>query len=157
MPDTNNGNTNTSTGGADILSSLNNYFNSTTASRNDTIALLKSIDQTTKQILQSGRGMSASNAQNMMPGYRSSNTYFQSRAGYSSRGGSSSFSKFTDGLESVLLDELVGREFKDKLRGIRDKLARDIGVNIEDVPNALGKALGSKLAGAIKNTDIFKM
>ena len=156
MPDTNNENTNTSTGGADILSSLNNYFNSTTASRNDTIALLKSIDQTTKQILQSGRGMSASNAQNMMPGYRSSNTYFQSRAGYSSRGGGSSFSKFTDGLESVLLDELVGREFKDKLRGIRDKLARDIGVNIEDVPNALGKALGSKLAGAIKNTDIFK-
>lgn len=156
MPDTNNENTNTSTGGADILSSLNNYFNSTTASRNDTIALLKSIDQTTKQILQSGRGMSASNAQNMMPGYRSSNTYFQSRAGYSSRGGGSSFSKFTDGLESVLLDELVGREFKDKLRDIRDKLARDIGVNIEDVPNALGKALGSKLAGAIKNTDIFK-
>lgn len=156
MPDINNENTNTSTGGADILSSLNNYFNSTTASRNDTIALLKSIDQTTKQILQSGRGMSASNAQNMMPGYRSSNTYFQSRAGYSSRGGGSSFSKFTDGLESVLLDELVGREFKDKLRGIRDKLARDIGVNIEDVPNALGKALGSKLAGAIKNTDIFK-
>lgn len=156
MPDTNNENTNTSTGGADILSSLNNYFNSTTASRNDTIALLKSIDQTTKQILQSGGGMSASNAQNMMPGYRSSNTYFQSRAGYSSRGGGSSFSKFTDGLESVLLDELVGREFKDKLRGIRDKLARDIGVNIEDVPNALGKALGSKLAGAIKNTDIFK-
>lgn len=155
MPDTNNENTNTSTGGADILSSLNSYFNSTTASRNDTIALLKSIDQTTKQILQSGGGMSASNAQNMMPGYRSSNTYFQSRAGYSSRGGSS-FSKFTDGLESVLLDELVGREFKDKLRGIRDKLARDIGVNIEDVPNALGKALGSKLAGAIKNTDIFK-
>ena len=156
MPDTNNENTNTSTGGADILSSLNNYFNSTTASRNDTIALLKSIDQTTKQILQSGGGMSASNAQNMMPGYRSSNTYFQSRAGYSSRGGGSSFSKFTDGLESVLLDELVGREFKDKLRGIRDKLARDIGVNIEDVPNALGKALGSKLAGAIKGTDIFK-
>ena len=156
MPDTNNENTNTSTGGADILSSLNNYFNSTTASRNDTIALLKSIDQTTKQILQSGGGMSASNAQNMMPGYRSSNTYFQSRAGYSSRGGGNSFSKFTDGLESVLLDELVGREFKDKLRGIRDKLARDIGVNIEDVPNALGKALGSKLAGAIKNTDIFK-
>jgi hypothetical protein len=156
MPDTNNENTNTSTGGADILSSLNNYFNSTTASRNDTIALLKSIDQTTKQILQSGGGMSASNAQNMMPGYRNSNTYFQSRAGYSSRGGGSSFSKFTDGLESVLLDELVGREFKDKLRGIRDKLARDIGVNIEDVPNALGKALGSKLAGAIKNTDIFK-
>lgn len=156
MPDTNSENTNTSTGGADILSSLNNYFNSTTASRNDTIALLKSIDQTTKQILQSGGGMSASNAQNMMPGYRSSNTYFQSRAGYSSRGGGSSFSKFTDGLESVLLDELVGREFKDKLRGIRDKLARDIGVNIEDVPNALGKALGSKLAGAIKNTDIFK-
>ena len=156
MPDTNNENTNTSTGGADILSSLNNYFNSTTASRNDTIALLKSIDQTTKQILQSGRGMSASNAQNMMPGYRSSNTYFQSRAGYSSRGGGSSFSKFTDSLESALLDELVGRAFKDKLRDIRDKLARDIGVNIEDVPNALGKALGSKLAGAIKNTDIFK-
>lgn len=71
MPDSNNGN-NPSNGGSgsnpDILSSLQGYINNTNTSRNNAIALLKSIDQTTKQILQSGGGMSASNAQNMMPG-----------------------------------------------------------------------------------------
>lgn len=156
MPDNNNGN-NPSNGGSgsnpDILSSLQGYINNTNTSRNNAIALLKSIDQTTKQILQSGGGMSASNAQNMMPGARGSNTYFQSRTNYSSRGlgGGSSFRQFTSSLQKTMMEELIGNEFKNSLRDIRDKLARDLGVNVEQVPAELGKMLGGKLAGAIKN------
>lgn len=156
MPDNNNGN-NPSNGGSgsnpDILSSLQGYINNTNTSRNNAIALLKSIDQTTKQILQSGGGMSASNAQNMMPGARGSNTYFQSRTNYSSRGlgGGSSFRQFTSSLQKTMMEELIGNEFKNSLRDIRDKLARDLGVNVEQVPVELGKMLGGKLAGAIKN------
>lgn len=154
MADNINGNdTTNSTGSSDILSELQGYVQNTNTARNNAIALLKSIDQTTKQILQSGGGMSISNAQNMMPGSRGSSTYFQSRTNYSSRGmgGGSSFKRFTDSLESALVEEIVGREFKDKLREVRDKLARDIGVSVEEVPAALGKALGKKIAGAIKN------
>lgn len=156
MPDSNNGN-NPSNGGSgsnpDILSSLQGYINNTNTSRNNAIALLKSIDQTTKQILQSGGGMSASNAQNMMPGARGSNTYFQSRTNYSSRGlgGGGSFRQFTSSLQKTMMEELIGNEFKNSLRDIRDKLARDLGVNVEQVPAELGKMLGGKLAGAIKN------
>lgn len=156
MPDNNNGN-NPSNGGSgsnpDILSSLQGYINNTNTSRNNAIALLKSIDQTTKQILQSGGGMSASNAQNMMPGARGSNTYFQSRTNYSSRGlgGGGSFRQFTSSLQKTMMEELIGNEFKNSLRDIRDKLARDLGVNVEQVPAELGKMLGGKLAGAIKN------
>lgn len=156
MPDNNNGNNPSNAGSGsnpDILSSLQGYINNTNTSRNNAIALLKSIDQTTKQILQSGGGMSASNAQNMMPGARGSNTYFQSRTNYSSRGlgGGGSFRQFTDNLQKTMMEELIGNEFKNSLRDIRDKLARDLGVNVEQVPAELGKMLGGKLAGAIKN------
>lgn len=155
MPDNNNGNNPSNAGSGsnpDILSSLQGYINNTNTSRNNAIALLKSIDQTTKQILQSGGGMSASNAQNMMPGARGSNTYFQSRTNYSSRGlGGGSFKQFTSTLQKTMMEELIGNEFKNSLRDIRDKLARDLGVNVEQVPAELGKMLGGKLAGAIKN------
>lgn len=152
MPD-NNGSNSNNPNNPDILSELQGYVNNTNIARNNAIELLKSIDQTTKKILQSGGGMSVSNAQNMMPGSRGSNTYFQSRTNYSSRGrgGGSTFGRFTDSLESALIDEIVGTEFKGKLRGIRDKLARDIGVSVEEVPSALGTALGKKIASSLKN------
>ena len=156
MPDNNGNTTNNSTGNPDILSELQGYINSSNQSRNNALMLLKSIDQTTKQILQSGGGMSASNAYNMMPGYRgSSSTYFQSRARYhTGRGvGSNPLDEFTTGLGSVLAEEFIGREFKDKIRDIRDKLARDIGVSVEDLPNALGNALGKQITNAVKNSN----
>lgn len=156
MPNSNGGDSTTgATGGADILSVLQGYINTNTQSSNTNTALLQSIDQTTKQILQRG-GMSMSNAQNAMPGYRSSSsTYFQDRSTLRrGNSGGSSFSQFTDEFERALLDELVGREFKQQLSEIRSKLARDLGVSVEEVPKAIAKGLASKAAEKLKNNPL---
>lgn len=158
MPNGNGGNSTTgATGGADILSLLQSHVSSSQASRDANTALLQSIDQTTKQILQRGGGMSMSNAQNAMPGYRSnSSTYFQDRSSLrrstSSRGGGGGLSNFIDEFERTLLNELVGNEFKQQLHDIKNKLARDLGVSIEDVPKAIAKGLGHRAANALKNS-----
>lgn len=156
MPNSNGGDSTTSaTGGADILSALQGYINTNTQSSNTNTALLQSIDQTTKQILQRG-GMSMSNAQNAMPGYRSSSsTYFQDRSTLRrGNSGGSSFGQFVDEFERALLDELVGREFKQQLSEIRSKLARDLGVSVEEVPKAIAKGLASKAAETLKNNPL---
>lgn len=156
MPNSNGGdNTTGATGGADILSALQGYINTNTQSSNTNTALLQSIDQTTKQILQRG-GMSMSNAQNAMPGYRSSSsTYFQDRSTLRrGNSGGSSFGQFVDEFERALLDELVGREFKQQLSEIRSKLARDLGVSVEEVPKAIAKGLASKAAEKLKNNPL---
>ena len=129
------------------------------AGRPDT-DLLRDIDDTLYDILTCVNKMSQSEARKSMPGDRQSankwtpNRRSSSRGGRNHRGGSQSLGnfddvlgKFTDGLEQSLLDSVLGSDFKSKIQKSMSGLASQLGVDIKDIPNALGKELGNQLKG----------
>lgn len=147
---------------SDILSNLLNGNNAELGRQNQ---LLSSIDLTLKKILQNGGSMSMSNLNNMrgQSGRNVNNTFSQryndrtAGSAFNQRGVSNAFESFTDELERELLNGLLGSDFKGLLQGAFNRLADDIGVNIQDIPKALGSALGKKIIGSEIGKDVSKL
>lgn len=63
---------------------------------------------------------------------------------------------FTDSLEDSLkkefLDAVGVSNLKKSLSGVLNEMASQIGVEVEDIPAALGQQLGKNIFGAVKNT-----
>lgn len=126
--------------------------------------LLRSIDNTLQDILTSVDGMSQSAARNRMPGSRGDankwtpyrrNGSSQNRDPFRTKGLGNMgdvFDQFTDGLGKSLMDSVLGSDFKDKIQASMSSLADQLGVDIDKIPEALGKQLGNHLA----NTPIGK-
>ncbi len=108
---------------------------------------LKSIDDSLKSILKSG-GMSQSNAK-FQNGETDSSNIFRNR-----NSGLGNNRTFTGGFEKAMMDAFLGSDFKNKMKGVFDKLAKDAGVSVQDLPNALGKQLGQQLIGKFKGTKL---
>lgn len=159
-PNSNNGNSDsTNNNSSDILSTL---LNQQTSNANTEIDLLKSIDKSVKDILKNGEGMSQSNAFNRMPGSRrSSFGRFSSGNSFSSKSGfGSAKNDFINAFQREIMEGILGSGFKDQMQGIMEKLAKDIGVDVEDIPKAFGKSLakqamssniGKSITGSLKN------
>lgn len=62
---------------------------------------------------------------------------------------------FTDGLEEALKDAIGVSSFKRELNGIMGGFAKDLGVEIEQLPGMLGKELGNQALSALKNNTKF--
>lgn len=115
--------------------------------RTDTQILL-SIEQALKDIAKNGN-MSASNAQNRYGNTQS--TFFQDRRSIFRGSASQAFSReFRD----TIMRELVGDDFKKALNGLRDQVAKDLGVELGDLPKSLGKMAGEQLSKSIKDTKL---
>lgn len=106
--------------------------------------ILKSIDTSLKQILGDANKISASNARNrgISDFFSGRNTPFNTRRFNSGKG---AIGNFTDELGSAFVKELVGPEFREGLKNIRENLVRDFGVAFEDIPGKLGQQAGKKL------------
>ena len=106
--------------------------------------ILKSIDTSLKQILGDANKISASNARNMGISdiFSARNTPFSTRRFNNGKG---AIGNFTDELGSAFVKELVGPEFHEGLKNIRENLVRDFGVAFEDIPGKLGQQAGKKL------------
>lgn len=114
------------------------------------IQLLRSIDNTMKQLLRNGQSMSRDNATTSTSSFRHDNTFRTL-----SRGGrGSSFRDFEGEFRRELLGGFVGSGFQETVRGLFQELADDMGVSLRDLPGTLGKALGRQLADTIKNSTI---
>lgn len=156
----NNGQTTSANDSSDILSMLLNSNNAGIDRQNQ---LLSSIDATLKKVLQNGGSMSLSNLNNMR-GQDSRNTTFAQR--YNDRTSSSNgvsfgrnstkgaFDSFTDALERELLNGLLGSDLNGLLKSAFNRLADDIGVNIQDIPKVLGSALGKKILSSGVGKDV---
>ena len=139
-----------------VINNLNNNENNSNTNSSEfkydnraELEYLKSIDATLRELLRSSTTTSQSNARNSMhsrddfrnPSGRRSGRVFQD-----------SKKSFTDGLEDVLIESVLGSDYKDKIKGALNDFADLVGVNLEDVPNALGRELGTQAISAVKKT-----
>ena len=115
--------------------------------------ILKSIDTSLKQILGDANKISASNARNrgISDFFSGRNTPFNTRRFNSGKG---AIGNFTDELGSAFVKELVGPEFREGLKNIRENLVRDFGVAFEDIPGKLGQQAGKKLVEEFASSKI---
>lgn len=159
MADDNNQNPSTNNP-SDILSVLLNNNNTELDRQNQ---LLSSIDLTLKKLLQNGGNMSMSNLNNMRGQDTRSTTFTQryndrtastTSSFFGSRGISNAFESFTDELERELLNGLLGSDLNGLLKSAFNRLADDIGVNIQDIPKVLGSTLGKKILSSGVGKDV---
>lgn len=62
--------------------------------------------------------------------------------------------QFTDGLTATLQEALFGSTLKSQLQGSLNNFASSLGVNIQDIPNELGKRLGQQILGKFSGSKI---
>lgn len=82
---------------------------------------------------------------------RSSSSY---RRGGSFGGGE--FDRFADAFEKSMLDALGGSQIKKRLNDALNKFAKDLGTDLEHLPDKFGDELGKYAANAFKNTKFGK-
>lgn len=141
------------------VNQLYNNGRSSRSGRTDT-QILESIEQQLSRLIQSGgniNNMSASNARNQFGSRRGSTFYQDLNNGRITRAGrSGNYRDFAQNFEKELFDNLLGNEFKNSLREIRDKLAKDLGVEVGDLPKKLGELAGKQLSAKIKDSELGK-
>lgn len=117
---------------------------------------LKSIDQTTKQILQKANGFSQSSARDQ---FGQKKGYFGDQ--YAQNAGSrksvkKSYGSFSDGFEDAFWEGILGKDFKDQMASVVQGFAKDFGVSVQDLPGELGNQLGKVGMNAFKSTKLGK-
>ena len=115
---------------------------------------LKSIDQTTKQILQKANGFSQSSARDQFgqkKGYFGDQ--YAQNAG-SRKSGKKSYGSFSDGFEDAFWEGILGKDFKDQMSSVVQGFAKDFGVSVQDLPGELGNQLGKVGMNAFKSTKL---
>lgn len=115
---------------------------------------LKSIDQTTKQILQKANGFSQSSARDQ---FGQKKGYFGDQYSQNAgrgKSGKKSYRNFSDGLEDAFWESILGKDFKDQMASVVQGFAKDFGVSIEDLPGELGNQLGKVGMNAFKSTKL---
>lgn len=115
---------------------------------------LKSIDQTTKQILQKANGFSQSSARDQFgqkKGYFGDQ--YDQNAG-SRKSGKKSYGSFSDGFEDAFWEGILGKDFKDQMSSVVQGFAKDFGVSVQDLPGELGNQLGKVGMNAFKSTKL---
>lgn len=150
MPDINDSATNNET------SQLYNDRRSAQSGRTE-MQVLESIERQLGQILQNGgniNNISASNANNRYG--RNGSTYYQDRSSLRRSGRSGSYRDFTQAFERELMDGLFGNEFRTALSEMRKQLAKDLGVELGEIPKELGKLAGRHISDIFKNSDFGK-
>ena len=117
---------------------------------------LKSIDDTLKNLLKNGASFSQSAARDATPrrdefsGSSFKNARNSDRVSNFKSTAQGSWSKFTDAVEDALVKSFVGSGFSDEIKKKMKSVADSIGVQLEDLPNELGKAAGSILSDKIR-------
>ncbi|MBP5433630.1 hypothetical protein [Ruminococcus sp.] len=117
------------------------------------IEILEAIDKKFDWLLRNGTNVSASNANNRY-GRNGSDHYQNLRR---NRGYGSSSRDFSDEVRRTLQQELFGNsQFRRALNDIRNQVAKDLGVSLEDLPKSLGQAVGKDFAKKIKKSGLFR-
>lgn len=140
---------------ADVFNNINNQQNTqsdTSAQSNAAeVEYLRSIDKTLKELLKTSKNMSQSAANDSSPTSSdrrkaaSLNNSFRDTSRKAKQAYTNSLDNFLDAFEESLFEGLGASNFKSQIKDMLDKLAEDIGVPLQDVPNALGKEVGKAL------------
>jgi hypothetical protein len=112
--------------------------------------VLESIEKYMGQIVNNGGniyGMSASNAR--VYGKNGSD-FYQRRIG---RG---TYNDFTTEMKKTMIEELFGTDFKKSMNELKKQLAKDLGVELGDLPTQLGQLAGKELAKRVNDSSLGK-
>lgn len=142
---------------ADILGQLNNNSsgNANTANNQSKTQedLLKSMNDTLAELLRSVNKMSQIDARDRTGG-RGNSRYPLSGSGIPN------FRKISDdfynSFEKSLIDSVIGSDFKDRISDSFKGLAKELGVDVDDIGNVVGKELGKQVTDGIRNTKLGK-
>lgn len=119
------------------------------------IQILESIEKQIEQLVKNGgniSNMSASNANNRYG--RNGSTFYQSLNG---RGGArGTFRDFEKEFKKEMFEGLLGTEFKKSMSEIRNQLAKDLGVELGDLPKSLGSLAGKMLSKQLRESALGK-
>ncbi len=115
------------------------------------IQILEAIDKKFDWLLRNGTNVSASNARNIYG--RSGSTYYQDRR--MNRWTGASARDFSTEFKKALKEELFDNTLKKSLKDIQAQLAKDLGVELADLPKGLGKAVGQKLKSSKFTKPLF--
>lgn len=146
MPDNNN---------SAVNSEVNDLYTgkSTQSGRTDT-QILESIEKQIELLVKNGGkpDISASNANNRYG--RSGSTYYQDM----NRNGRirGTYRDFGDAFKKSITEELFGSDFKNAMNDIRTQLAKDLGVELGEIPKSLGDLTGKLLSKTIKESSLGK-
>ena len=115
--------------------------------------ILRSIDATLKQMLKNEGSSSQSGARDARNDrtFRDRYNNRQNRDDYSTRKKKGP-KNFTEGIEQSIMDNIFGEGFQEQLGNIGRSLAKDFGVELEDLPGQLGKNLTDMGIQALKKT-----
>lgn len=141
---------------ADILSQLVATTSNINQAQLTEIEYLKSMDATLRSLLANGQNMSAAAAQAKQPGYNQGAFGGGGSRFFRNQSASFSAASFTQSFEKTLFSAFLGSDFDSQVKGIFDKLAKDMGVAVKDIPSELGKQAATYLADAFKGTSAGK-
>lgn len=146
MPDNNN---------SAVNSEVNDLFTgkSTQSGRTDT-QILESIERQIELLVKNGGkpDISASNAINRYG--RNGSTHYQDMNRNSRIRGT--YRDFGDAFKKSITEELFGSDFKNAMNDIRTQLAKDLGVELGEIPKSLGDLTGKLLSKTIKESSLGK-
>lgn len=143
------------------------YTNILNFDNKEELEYLKSIDATVKQLLRTSTKTSQSNARKQQysredfrdPFDRDNNKSSKSEKSedFNLKKKASDTSKsFVDSLEKEFLGSFIDSGFKKKMSSMFNTLADFMGIELEDIPGALGKEVGARLFNVFKQTDLGK-
>ena len=86
------------------------------------------------------------------------NPFGRSSSSFGRRGsfGGGEFDRFADAFEKSMLDALGGSQIKKRLKDALNKFAKDLGTDLEHLPEKFGDELGRYAANAFRNTKLGK-
>lgn len=146
MPDNNN---------SAVNSEVNDLYTgkSTQSGRTDT-QILESIERQIELLVKNGGrpDISASNANNRYG--RNGSTHYQDMNRNSRLRGT--YRDFEDAFKKSITEELFGSDFKNAMNDIRTQLAKDLGVELGEIPKSLGDLTGKLLSKTIKESSLGK-
>lgn len=130
------------------------------------LAYLKEMSESLDRISKNVNSTSQSNARNSIPRKdefkrraeeaRNSRTFGGDKKRPKYRTSGDILDDFLDSFEDSLIEGFLGSDFKQKIGNAFEGLADMIGVDLEEIPSALGKELGKQAMDAFKDTDIGK-
>lgn len=154
------------------LNNMDNHHNNnqnTSTSSDSTIneallQYLREMNETLKELAKNAQNTSQSNARNNMPRRedfrrkdaedRESRQFNAKKPKFRTKG--DPLENFLDSFEDSIIEGVLGSDFRDKIGSAFEGLADMIGVELEEIPSALGKELGKQAMDAFKGTEFGK-
>ncbi|MBQ3185286.1 MAG: hypothetical protein IJB54_04825 [Firmicutes bacterium] len=128
------------------------------------LAYLKEMNETLHELAKNAQTTSQSNARNNIPRRddfrkkaeqdRESRQFNAKKPKFRTKG--DPLENFLDSFEDSIIEGFLGADFRDKIGSAFEGLADMIGVELEEIPSALGKEIGKQAMDAFKGSDFGK-